>query len=157
VHDHTRLVKRDCDTFNHDIQKSFANDAKLYIMETSVNSCLFAAHKLNNVDLARRIPMINDYMAIMGINHVQDAYYNRLLFISLFNSIILPPYCYVMTTLYDQRYNHVHWTEGLSYAQHWVEDRFTKTNLLIKDYDKYMLKKIIYPAGVLMINWNVFL
>jgi hypothetical protein len=64
--------------------------------------------------------MLRDYMAIMGIDHMQDSYYNRMMYSNLTNEMLLPHYCYVMTTLYDD---------------------LTKTNSLIKDYDKYVLEK----------------
>jgi hypothetical protein len=35
----------------------------------------------------------------------------------------------------------MHWTERLSDSQHWVEDHLTKINILVKDYEIFMLDK----------------
>jgi hypothetical protein len=79
--------------------------------------------------------MLDKYMATMGLRHIIDGTYNRLMYIKLFNDSESTRYAYVMITLYDQKTNYVHWTEGLSYSRYWAEDHLTKTNLLIQDYD----------------------
>jgi integrase len=76
---------------------------KSYIAETSIKLCLFAAFKLNNIDLAFRIPMLRDYMAIMGLQYVRDICYDRLMYIKTFTTGSLKEYCYVITTVYDDR------------------------------------------------------
>jgi hypothetical protein len=46
-----------------------------------------------------------------------------------------------MTTVYDPRLHEIHWTEGLSYADLWIDDHLHKTNILIKNYDELIYEK----------------
>jgi hypothetical protein len=122
------------------IRKPHYNETKFYMMETCVKLCLFAAFKMNNIDLMWRILMLDDYMLMMGLTRGVNRYYNRLMFINLSDEILLPDYCYVMTTVYDSETHCVQWTEGLSYSQYWIEDHLNKTNKLINRYVKLILK-----------------
>jgi hypothetical protein len=88
------------------------NDIKLFISKTAVQLCLFTAYSLWDIDLLYRIPMFYEYMATMGLGHMIDGTYNRLMYIKLFNDPESTRYVYIMTTLYDQKTNCVHWTEG---------------------------------------------
>jgi hypothetical protein len=54
-----------------------------------------------------------------------------------------------MTTVYDPRLHQVRWTEGLSYAEHWVDDHLHKINILMKSYDELIYKKPVEIANEL--------
>jgi hypothetical protein len=85
--------------------------------------------------------MLEDYMLMMGLKRYYD-YYNRLMYINLSNQKDLPNYCYVMTTVYEPGANNVHWTEGLSYSEHWVIDHLGKVNRLIHGHEQSMLPAV---------------
>jgi hypothetical protein len=101
--------------------------------------------------------MLQDYMGMMGLIHEADEYYSRLMYINLTNDPILQDYCHVITTVYDRRNNSIHWTEGLSYSRNWIEDHLTKTNLLLNNYNRLVLKKnnspkLVFPQMCILKN-----
>jgi hypothetical protein len=138
-------------------QQHSIKDMKLQIKETTVQLCLFAAYKFRDIDPAYRIPMLDEYMTTMGLRRMITGTHNRLIYISPENSLRCTRYVCVMTTPYENKSDWVHWTEGLSYPQYWVQDHLTQTNLLIKDYDYYILSKDNIPGKDRNDELNYFL
>jgi hypothetical protein len=60
----SEFIMWDSNIYNIYIQTPKFNITKFYVAQTSVKLCLFTAFKLNNIDLAWRIPMLYDYMII---------------------------------------------------------------------------------------------
>jgi hypothetical protein len=135
------LVKLDDQVYQDYTQRPDYAEKKFFIMETSVKLCLFAAFKMNDVDLMWRLPMLDDYMSMMGLVWNGNQYYDRLMHVNLSKNKHVTRYCYVMTTAYDSAIHHVHWTEGLSYTEHWVEDHLSKMNLLIHNHVRVIAKE----------------
>jgi hypothetical protein len=144
--------------YDNYIRKPHYDETTSYMMEPNVKLCLFAAFTINNIDLTWRIPMLNDYMLMMSLTRNVDQYYYRLMFINLTNGMILPNYCYVITTIYDSVLHYVHCTEGLSYSQYWVQDHLNKATKSINRYVEIILKRMMnYLATIAKNNWNTFL
>jgi len=57
------MVVWDDPIHREEIRKARDDETKSYMMETRGKLCLFAAFKLNSIDLAWRMPTLDDYMS----------------------------------------------------------------------------------------------
>jgi hypothetical protein len=73
-----------------------------------VQLCLLADYRLEEINLASRVPILQEYHTNMELRRMPDGTYNRLMFIGPNNPRRYMKYAYVMTTVYEKEGHCVH-------------------------------------------------